>query len=69
MITTLEGAMVKSSYSLLKLLGEPNVTSSMREPLQRASVPGITPSKVVLLWLILDALQQDPSYSNTFFRI
>ena len=46
--------MVKSSSSLLKLSGKPNVTSSTREPLQRASMPGITPSKVVLLWLILD---------------
>ena len=46
--------MVKSSSSLLKLPGEPNVTSSTREPLQRALTHGITPSKVVLLWLILD---------------
>ena len=46
--------MVKSNSSLLKLSGEPNVTSNTREPLQRASMPGITPSKVVLLWLILD---------------
>ena len=35
--------MVKSNSSLLELSGEPNVTSNMREPLQRASTPGITP--------------------------
>ena len=46
--------MVKSNSSLLKLSGEPNVTYNTREPLQRASMPGITPLKVVLLWLILD---------------
>ena len=45
--------MSKVNFSLWKLSGEPNKTSSTREPVQRASGPGITPVKVVLLWLIL----------------
>ena len=45
--------MSKITSSLQKLSGEPNTTSSIREPVQRASGPGITPLKVVLPWLIL----------------
>ena len=36
------------------LSGEPNTTSSVTVPVQRASTPGITRLKVVLLGLILD---------------
>ena len=46
--------MSKISSSLRKLSGEPNTTYNVREPVQRASMLGITPLKVVLLWLILD---------------
>ena len=45
--------MSKVNFSLRKLSGEPNTTSSTREPVQLASGPGITPLMVVLLWLIL----------------
>ena len=34
--------MSKVNFSLRKLSGEPNTTSSTREPVQRASGPGIT---------------------------
>ena len=55
MIAALEWSDVaKISSSLQKLSGEANTTSSTREPVQRASTPGITPLKVVLLLLILD---------------
>ena len=37
-----------------KLSGELKTTSSVIDPVQQASTPGITPLKVVLLWLILD---------------
>ena len=41
--------------SLLWMLsGEPKTTSSVIEPVQRASTLGITPLKVVLVGLILD---------------
>ena len=46
--------MLKISSLLLKLSGELNTTSSVKDPVQRASMPGINPVKVVLLWLILD---------------
>ena len=37
--------MSKVNFSLRKLQGEPNTTSNSREPVQRASEPGITPLK------------------------
>ena len=49
-----KGTMSKINSSLRKLSGEPKTTSNVRELVQRASMPGITPLKVVLLRLILD---------------
>ena len=54
MIAATEGAMLKIKSSLRELPGEPKTTSSMIEPVQRASLLGITPLKVVLVGLILD---------------
>ena len=54
MIAALEWSDVKINSLLMKLSGEPNITPNTREPMQRALMPGITPLKVVLLWLILD---------------
>ena len=44
--------MWKVKFSLRKLSGKPNITSSSRGPVQWDSGPGVTPLKVVLLWLI-----------------
>ena len=46
--------MSKINSSLWKLSGGPNTTTSLKELVQQASTPGITPLKVVLLGLILD---------------
>ena len=46
-VMTPRGAMSKINSLLLKLSGELNTTSSTREPVRRASTPGITPLKVV----------------------
>ena len=40
--------------SLRKLSGDPKTTSSVTEPVQLASTPGMTPLKVVLVGLILE---------------
>ena len=46
--------MSKINYSLRKLSGDPKTTSSVTEPVQLASTPGITPLKVVFVGLILE---------------
>ena len=43
--------MSKINSSLRKLSGDPKTTSSVMEPVQRASTPGITPLKLVLVGL------------------
>ena len=42
----------KINSSLRKLSEDPKTTSSVIEPVQQASAPGITPLKVVLVGLI-----------------
>ena len=54
--------MSKVNFSLRKLSGEPNTTSSTREPVQRASGPGITPLKVVLL--LADSCRFYPHFAD-----
>ena len=54
MIATAERDLLKINSSLRKLSGDPNTTSSVTEPLQLASTPGMTPLKVVLVGLILE---------------
>ena len=44
--------MSKINSSLRKLSGDPETTSSVTEPVQLASTPGITPLMVVLVGLI-----------------
>ena len=39
-----------------ELSGDPKTTSSVIEPLQQASTPGMTPWKVVFVGLILEGL-------------
>ena len=46
--------MSKINSLLQKLSEEPNTTSSVKEPVQQASMPGIPRLKVVFLGLILD---------------
>ena len=46
--------MSKINSSLRKLSGDPTTTSSVTEPVQLASTPGMTPLKVVLVGLILE---------------
>ena len=46
--------MSKINSSLQKLSGDPKTTSSVTEPVQLASTPGMTPLKVVLVGLILE---------------
>ena len=53
-ITTSEGDDVEDQFFTLEIVWEPKTTSSVNEPVQWASTPGITPLKVVLLGLILD---------------
>ena len=45
--------MSKINSSLRKLSGDPKTTSSVTEPVQLASTPGMTPLKVVFVGLIL----------------
>ena len=45
--------MSKINSSLQKLSGDPKTTSSVTEPVQLASTPGMTPLKVVFVGLIL----------------
>ena len=44
--------MLKIKSSLQELPDEPKTTSSVIEPVQRASTPGMTPLKVVFVGLI-----------------
>ena len=53
-ITTAEGHDMKINSSLRKLSGDAKTTSSVIEPVQLASTPGITPLKVVLVGLVLE---------------
>ena len=53
MIATVEGDESKINSSLRKLSGDPKTTSSVIEPVQQASTPGMTPLKVVFVGLIL----------------
>ena len=53
-IATANGTISKINSSLRKLSGDPKTTSSVTEPVQLASTPGITPLKVVLVGLILE---------------
>ena len=46
--------MSKINSSLQKLSEDPKTTSSVTEPVQLASTPGMTPLKVVLVGLILE---------------
>ena len=48
--------MSKIHSSLRKLSGDPKTTSSVTEPVQLASTPGMTPLKVVFVGLIRDGL-------------
>ena len=52
--------MLKINSSLGKLSGDPKTTSSVIEPVQWVSTPGMTPLKVVLLGLILEG--ESPLY-------
>ena len=52
--------MSKINSSLRKLSGDPKTTSSVTEPVQLASTPGMTPLKVVFVGLIHEG-------SNTHF--
>ena len=54
MIATAERDDVEDKFFALKLSGKPKMTSNVIEPVQRASTPGITPLKVVLVGLIPD---------------
>ena len=47
-----KGTISKINSSLRKLSGDPKTTSHVMEPIQRASTPGMTPLKVVLVGLI-----------------
>ena len=48
------GTISKINSSLWKLSGDPKTTSNVIEPVQRASTPGFTPLKVVLVGLLLE---------------
>ena len=48
-ITLWNGTISKINSSLRKLSGDPKTTSSVIEPMQWASTPGITPLKVVFV--------------------
>ena len=52
-IAATERDYMKINSSLWKLSGDPKTTSSVTEPVQLASTPGMTPLKVVLVGLIL----------------
>ena len=56
MIATAEGDDIKINSSLRKLSGDPKTTSSVIEPVQQASAPGMIPLKVVFAGLILEGL-------------
>ena len=49
--------MSKINSSLQKLSGDPKTTSSVTEPVQLASTPGMTPLKVVFVGLIIKQVQ------------
>ena len=50
--------MLKINSSLRKLSGDPKTTSSVTEPVQLASTPGMTPLKGVFVGLILEGSMQ-----------
>ena len=51
----------KINSSLRKLSGDPKTTSSVIEPVQQASTPGMKPLKVVLVGSILEgSVPNDP---------
>ena len=54
MIATVEGDDVEDQIFALEIIRDPKTTSSVIEPVQQASTPGMTPLKVVLLGLILE---------------
>ena len=54
MIATAERDDVEDQVFASEVVREPKTTSNVIEPMQRASTPGITPLKVVLVGLILD---------------
>ena len=54
MIATSERSDVEDEFLASKVIGGAEMTSSVRVPVQRASMTGITPLKVVLFCLILD---------------
>ena len=56
MIAAAEWDDIKTISSLSKLSGDPKITSSVIEPVQRAFTSGMTPLKVVFVGLILDGL-------------
>lgn len=53
-IATTKRDNIKDQFFTTEVVREPNTTSSVNEPVQWASMSGITPLKVVLLGLILD---------------
>ena len=48
--------MSKINSLLRKLSGDPKTTSSVTEPMQWASTPGMTPLKLVFVGLILEGI-------------
>ena len=54
MIPLRNGTISKINSSLQKLSGDPKTTSSVTEPVQWASTPGMMPLKVVFVGLILE---------------
>ena len=55
-IATSKRCNIEDQVFTSEIFGDPNTTSSVMVPVQRASTPGMTPLKVVLLGLILDGL-------------
>ena len=53
-VATTKGDDIEDNSSLGKLSRDPKTTSSVIEPVQQASTPGMTPLKVVLVGLILE---------------
>ena len=47
-VATAEGDDIEDHSSLQKLSGDPKTTSSVIEPVQQTSTPGMTPLKVVI---------------------
>ena len=55
-VAAVKGTILKINSSLRKLSGELKTTSSVIEPVQWASTPGMTPLKVVFVGLIREGL-------------